>query len=241
MNNHTSVIIIPKTLILSIFYLILAFPCSGRDVLVIDPGHPSENGIGAQTREGVREVDINWAVSSRLIELIASDTRVECLLTKRSASETVTNRRRAELANAASASLLLRIHCDSGKGHGMTLYYPAAPGKLREHHGPPDNVCSASAILANRLKQALGQRLGERYPVNLRTDRQTAIGARQGALTGSIFSRVPVVTIELGYLDNPRDVEIILSTSTREFLVESIAASVLRTLFPDEASSPGGL
>jgi len=230
-----------KIAILSILYLICLVPSLAREVLVIDPGHPSENGIGTKTRAGIREVDINWEVSSRLQELLASDARVACLLTKQSASETVTNRRRAEIANTASASLLLRFHCDSGKGHGMTLYYPAVPGKLGDHYGPPNGVCSASATLANRLTHSLRQRFGARYPVNLRTDRQTAIGARQGALTGSIFSRVPVITIEMGYLDNPRDVEIILSTSTRELLVEALAASILDTLLPGNATVPTDL
>jgi N-acetylmuramoyl-L-alanine amidase len=31
------------------------------------------------------------------------------------------------------------------------------------------------------------------------------VGARQGALTGSIFSQVPVVLIEMAVLTNPQD------------------------------------
>ena len=205
--------------------------------IVVDPGHPSENGLGAQTKHGVREVDLNWEFSMALHEALSRNSTFQPLLTKRSVEEVVTNRRRAEIANEASASLMVRIHCDSGRGHGLTMYYPSGPGKLGTDEGPPAEVCSASAHLATHLQNVLEKRLEEVFRVNpLRTDRQTAIGSRQGALTGSIFSRVPVVTVELGYLDNPADVAFLTATDTRRLLVEALAEGI-RT-YPGFSSTP---
>ncbi|MBP7634627.1 N-acetylmuramoyl-L-alanine amidase [Candidatus Ozemobacteraceae bacterium] len=195
--------------------------------VVIDPGHPSENGLGARTKQGIREVDLNWEFSTALRDALSQNNSFQLVLTKQSDAELVTNRRRAEIANEASASLMLRIHCDSGRGHGLTLYYPSDPGKLGADEGPPMEICSASALLAIHIQSILEKRLQGMYQVNpLRTDRQTAIGSRQGALTGSIFSRVPVVTVELGYLDNPVDVAFMTASSSRNLLVEALAEAI---------------
>lgn len=218
---------------LSIFCFILPVDSTPQSkvTVVIDPGHPSENGIGARSLHGFREIDINWEIASRVRSLLTPGTPFRVLLTGESKNETVTNRRRAEIANAASAALMLRIHCDSGRGHGATLYYPSEAGTLGNVSGPAPEVCSASANLAKRLQTCLSHTLKEHFQVNpIKTDRQTAIGARQGALTGSIFSRVPVVTVELGYLDNPQDERFLTSSATQQLLAEALAASIRETV-----------
>ncbi len=195
--------------------------------VVIDPGHPSENGLGARTPQGIREVDLNWEFSTALHDALSRNSTSQTILTRKSVENLVTNRRRAEIANEASASLMLRIHCDSGRGSGLTMYYPSGPGKIGTDEGPPAEVCSASAHLAAHLQNVLEKRLEGLYRVNpLRTDRQTAIGSRQGALTGSIFSRVPIVTVELGYLDNPADVIFLTATDSRRLLAEALAEGI---------------
>ncbi len=208
-------------------YLFFPFHCFGLETFVIDPGHPSENGVGARSPRGFREVDLNWQVACHMKSLLALEKQFRIIMTRDSFDETVTNRHRAEIANAASASLMLRIHCDSGHGHGVTLYYPALPGQLGNDRGPSPEVCSASAVLASLVQNHLSQALGASYRVNrVKTDRQTAIGSRQGALTGSIFSHVPVVTIELGYLDNPLDESFLTATPTQNLLSEALAGAI---------------
>lgn len=172
-------------------------------------------------------MDINWVVSAALHDALSRNTGFKTILTKQSADELVTNRRRAEIANAASASLMLRIHCDSGRGHGLTMYYPSGPGKLGSDEGPSSEICSASANLAAHLQNVLTRQLEGVYRINpVKTDRQTAIGSRQGALTGSIFSHVPVVTIELGYLDNPTDIHFLTASDSRRLIVEALSEGI---------------
>ncbi len=225
MNNNVNITFI--LIILSLFCSTESFSKGIPVGVVIDPGHPSENGPGARTKLGIREVDLNWEYSIALYDALSRDSTLQPILTKRSVEELVTNRRRAEIANEASATLMLRIHCDSGRGRGLTMYYPSGPGKLGAVEGPPEENCSASAFLAAHLQNILEKRLEGMYRVNpLRTDRQTAIGSRQGALTGSIFSRVPVVTVELGYLDNPADLAFLTATGSRRLLVEAFAEGI---------------
>lgn len=213
--------------ILSLICSSPSFSKEGPVGVVVDPGHPSENGLGARTKQGIREVDLNWEFSTALHEALSRNSTLRTILTKESVEELVTNRRRAEIANEASASFMLRIHCDSGRGHGLTLYYPSGPGKLGADEGPSVEICSASAHLAAHLQYIFEKRLNGVFRVNsLRTDRQTAIGSRQGALTGSIYSRVPIVTVELGYLDNPNDVAFLTATDSRRLLVEALAEAI---------------
>jgi N-acetylmuramoyl-L-alanine amidase len=61
-------------------------------------------------------------------------------------------------------------------------------------------------------------------------DSRTAIGARQGALTGSIFSRVPVVTVEMAVLTDAGDARFIASPSGQRRMAHAIAAGIARVV-----------
>ena len=57
-------------------------------------------------------------------------------------------------------------------------------------------------------------------------DLKTLIGSRQGALTGSIFWQVPVVTIEMVVLSNAMDAKFIKSEAGQQNMAEAIAAGI---------------
>jgi N-acetylmuramoyl-L-alanine amidase len=67
-------------------------------------------------------------------------------------------------------------------------------------------------------------------------DSRTAIGSRQGALTGSIFSRVPVATVEMAVLTGAGDARLIASPEGQPRMADAIAAGIARVvplaLFP---------
>ena len=56
---------------------------------------------------------------------------------------------------------------------------------------------------------------------------QTAVGGRQGALTGSVFSKVPVLLVEMVVLTNAKDEAFILSKQGRALMVDALAKGVL--------------
>jgi N-acetylmuramoyl-L-alanine amidase len=193
--------------------------------ICLDPGHPSENGSGTRGKK-TTEVAVAWKVASRVRELLVQDG-YRVTLTKTRPEQSVTNRARAETANRSGADLLLRLHCDAAGGTGFGVYYPAHSGKVKGASGPSAAVRRQSAKLAKPFHRAMADALkGIHRDRGLMTDRQTAIGARQGALTGSIFSKVPVILVELAVLTNPKDEAFVLSKSGFESLCQALRKGV---------------
>jgi N-acetylmuramoyl-L-alanine amidase len=62
----------------------------------------------------------------------------------------------------------------------------------------------------------------------VRGDSKTLVGSRQGALTGSIFSEVPVVTIEMVVLSNAHDAEFIKTEEGQQKMAQAIADGIAR-------------
>jgi len=71
---------------------------------------------------------------------------------------------------------------------------------------------------------------GKLPALGLKTDLQTAIGSKQGALTGSIFSHVPTILIEMVVLTNPHDENWILSKQGMSDMVEALDQGVRAAL-----------
>ena len=57
-------------------------------------------------------------------------------------------------------------------------------------------------------------------------DSKTFVGSKQGALTGSVFSQVPVVTVEMVVLSHKADAQFIESESGSSQIAEAIAAGI---------------
>lgn len=195
---------------------------SQAQTVCIDPGHPSEVGNGTRGKK-YTELQVAWTVAKKLEKkLVASGFKV--VLTKSSAKEKVLNRRRAEIANEAKSTLMVRLHCDAQGGTGFAVYYPANEGKAQGASGPSLRVRRLSKVAAQSMLKAMPMSLkGNLKNRGLKTDRDTLIGAKQGALTGSIFSEVPVVLVEMVVLTNPKD-EKFLAQGGFDKLAEAIAS-----------------
>lgn len=132
----------------------------------------------------MREVEVNWAVAQALQKLLEQNG-YPVVLTKRSLGEYVTNKRRAEIANAAGTDLMLRLHADSEAPGGFTIYYPRRQGQVKGVKGPCAQVIEASASAARAFHTGLGPELRHHLKDNgVKGDEQTFIGGKQGALTG---------------------------------------------------------
>src|SRR4051812_13717400 len=214
-----------------------AFPHLGASVnpvaspvIVIDPGYPSENGVGA-SGHGVAEVHAAWEVAVRLRDSLAA-AGYDVRMTKTRERQVVRNVQRARIANAAGAALMIRLHCDVGSGTGFTLYYPDRQGTAEGRTGPSAAVMARSRAAAFTLDSAMAAHLS---PGHLRDggvlgDSRTFVGSRQGALTGSIFSEVPVVTVEMAVLTDASDARFIASPSGQRRMAHAIAAGIARVV-----------
>ena len=192
----------------------------------LDAGHPSENNDGRELLNGVREVDVNWAVAQALQKLL-EQKGYAVVSTKAAVGDYVTNKRRAEIANEAGADLMLRLHADSEGPGGITLYYPRRAGTTKGVAGPSREVIAASERAAKAFHRGLMASLGGQLRDNgIKGDEQTFIGAKQGALTGSIFSKVPAVLIEMGNLARASDAEWIKDPANQETLARAMLAGI---------------
>lgn len=215
-----------------------AAPAAGAPVVVIDPGHPSEVSSGAVVQNGTTEVAVAWAVAVRLRRELER-RGYQVLLTKARERELVRNRERAEIANRAGAALMIRLHCDATSDSGFALYYPDRQGTAHGRTGPTREVIARSRAAAESLHVDMAADLGAVLKDGgVRGDSRTAVGARQGALTGSIFSEVPVVTVEMVVLSNARDARFIRNDAGQERMALALANGVER--FLPHRSAEGG-
>ena len=211
-----------------------ARPDSGRTVVCIDPGHPSEVASGRNVQNGTSETHVDWVVATKLREALEA-RGYEVVLTKSSEEELVRNKDRALIANRARADLMIRLHCDASTERGFAVYYPDRQGKAKDGSvGPSRDVIEGSRRAAEAIHAGLAEGLqGALNDNGVRTDYQTKVGREQGgALTGSIFSEVPVVTIEMVVLSNAEDAEFIKTEEGQRRMAESIADGVARFAAP---------
>jgi N-acetylmuramoyl-L-alanine amidase len=184
----------------------------GRTVFCIDPGHPSESGRGTAGKH-LSEIDAAWDVALLLKRDLESDGYT-VVMTKDHAEQFVTNEQRADIANSAGAALMIRLHCDADAGTGLACYSPDRQGTVHGIFGPSKDVIAASQRALHLFHPAVMKSLdGLLVDRGMHPDTSTRIGGIQGALTGSIFSQVPVVLVEMCVLTNPHDEAIISSLS----------------------------
>ena len=201
-------------------------------VICVDPGHPSEINSGYTVQNGTTETRMNWVIALQLKRLL-TQAGYRVVMTKQSERELVTNRRRAEIANASGAAIMVRLHCDTGSGRGFRVYYPDRAGLHGKTVGPSAAVCAASRRAALAMRAGLAAKLrGSLVDNGIATDRQTAVGKKQGALTGSIYSKVPAVTIEMCFLSHSGDAKFIKSAAGQRMLAAGLAEGIRRYVPP---------
>lgn len=200
-----------------------------RYVVCIDPGHPSEVGRGTQGRH-ITEIQAAWIVAQKLrATLIQRGFTV--VMTKTSEYEFVRNRARAETANDAHADYMIRLHCDADAGTGIATYAPDRQGVSDGRRGPSQSVIASSQSMAKVFHRVMIASLhGTLKDRGLLPDTSTAVGGKQGALTGSIYSKVPVVLVEMCVLTNPKDEQFILQPQNQQLLANAMANGIQAAL-----------
>jgi N-acetylmuramoyl-L-alanine amidase len=200
-------------------------------LICVDPGHPNSFSAGTTMINGTNEARINWQVSVRL-ERILKEKGFEVLMTRSSETQSVENKDRALLCNAAS--LAVHLHCESTPGSGFALYYPDRQGTY-DYKDDPDNgfkgpsrqVMTDSLVLAQAMQTSMRTGLaGSLADLGVKGDSRTQVGESQGALTFSIFSKIPTLTIEMVVLTNKRDAAFIKSVEGQEKMAQAIAAGI---------------
>lgn len=198
--------------------------------ICIDPGHPSEIGIGTKGKS-ITEVQLCWDVAQLLKgKLEAAGHKV--ILTKSSVLTKVTNLKRATIANQAKADLMVRLHADYAPGEsGFSTYYADRQGKDGKVTGPSKSVLAQVKPMAEAFHVAATQSLrGSVRDRGLKTDRKTKVGSERGALIGSIHSAVPSILVEMVVLNSPKDDAFAASQRGKEKLAEALYRGTIAAL-----------
>ena len=122
---------------------------------------------------------------------------------------------------------MLRLHADSEGPSGFTIYHPRQAGTVDGVTGPSAAVIQASERAARVFHRAMVAKLGPALADNgIRGDEQTLIGGKQGALTGSIYSKVPAILVEMVNLARPSDAQWIKESAHQKILAEALLAGI---------------
>jgi N-acetylmuramoyl-L-alanine amidase len=197
-----------------------------KGTVVLDPGHPSEGAVGASGPAGATEIQVNWAVAKKLQPLL-EDAGYRVVLTKLAPEELVSNRHRAEIGTLHRADIIVRLHCDAGSHKGTATFYPDRTGTKWGITGPSQEIIDGSRTLAEALHPALIAAMGPGWlDLGIKGDSKTAVGSQQGALTGSIFSTVPVVTVEMVVITQPDQEAFIASEDGQARMARALFAGI---------------
>ncbi len=207
-------------------------PVANSVVVCIDPGHPSEVNSGLTVQNGTTETHIDWVVAQKLRKILAAQG-LRVVLTKSAEKQLVKNKERALIANRAGAAMMVRLHCDSSPDQGYAVYYPDRQGTKEGKTGPSKEITARSHAAAMIVDRAMGRALNDLLKNGgVRGDSQTFVGGKQGALTGSIFSEVPVLTIEMVVLSHKADAALIQTEAGQNRMAQAIADGILQFVAP---------
>jgi N-acetylmuramoyl-L-alanine amidase len=176
-------------------------------------------------------VDINWQIAFKLQNLLQKEYGIKALKTRELRDRVMSNEQRAEFANKSMAPLVIRLHCDTGKSSGFTVYYPDRQGAHDGKTGPDPKIISSSRSVSRALHAEIARELkGCLRDRGIKGESRTYIGSRQGALTASIFSRIPAVTVEMCFLSSRHDALFIKSPEGQQKMTRALAEGIASCL-----------
>jgi len=195
---------------------------SGKRV-IIDPGRGGDDrGLIVNGPSGpISEADMLWDLASRL-EGRMTAIGMETFLS-RPVGRSPADADRAETANTVGADLMISLRCGNLPGsaaNGVASFY------FGNSHG---SVSTIGRNLADFVQRELVARTGLR---DCRTHGRTWDLLR--------LTRMPTVQVDVGYITNLRDRDLLVSTQIRDSLAEGILAAVKRLYLLGKNDRPTG-
>src|ERR1700721_1484509 len=195
---------------------------SGKRI-IIDPGRGgADHGLITQGPSGpISEADVLWDLASRL-EGRMTAIGMETFLS-RPTNRSPADAERAAIANNVGADLMISLRCESQSS-------PSANGVASFHFGNSHgSVSTIGRNLADFIQREVVARTGLR---DCRTHGRTWDLLR--------LTRMPTVQVDIGYITNPHDRELLVTTQTRDAIAEGILAAVKRLYLLGKNDRPTG-
>jgi N-acetylmuramoyl-L-alanine amidase len=178
----------------------------------IDDSKPKVTGGTKGVSTGKPEYVLNLEVALRLKQVLQAKG-YEVLMSREDHEVDLSNKQRAELANAADASLVVRIHADgaaSPKARGISVLYPDA------------SVPSTEAI--QPASQQAAERILEELIISTGAPSRGALPRKD--LTGFNWSKVPVVLVEMGFMTHPAEDKLLSDEDYQQQLADGMASGI---------------
>ncbi|NQO91836.1 cell wall hydrolase [Streptococcus suis] len=197
-------------------------PSSRSYTVYIDPGHGGRDS-GA-SYGGVHEKNLALSVSNKLRDNLVQ-RGINVLMTRDGDYDVDFKTERSRITNESNADLFISIHFNAtGAGvsnsSGIETYWyqydPEYQPKInKEMHNNPTRLAE-SEILANKVQESLIKETGA---VNRGVRRETFAVLRETA--------IPAILVELGFMDNPSELQVIKQDSYHTRLAKALAQGVM--------------
>lgn len=210
--------------------------------VIIDPGHGGHDP-GTMSKKGLREKDLVLDISTRVAALLEREG-FEVLMT-RTQDVFIPLEERTAIANSRGADLFVSIHVNasrSSKPRGIETYYlnlatspDAAEVAARENASTTRRLSELNDLLQKVMNNSkieesreLARHVQTTMAVNLFQSQRDS--RNRGIKTAPFYvllgARVPSVLVEVAYLSNQQDEELLNSVAYRSKIAESIAKGV---------------
>jgi N-acetylmuramoyl-L-alanine amidase len=210
--------------------------------VVIDPGHGGHDP-GTMNKSGLREKDVVLDVSKRLQKLLEKDG-FEVVMT-RDRDVFIPLEERTAIANSKGADLFVSVHVNaarSTKPRGTETYFlnlattpDAEEVAARENAVTTRRVNELQSILQqvlNNEKITESRELASRVQTSLSSELYPSAGdpRNRGVKTAPFYvllgAQMPSVLVEVAYLTNRKDAELLGDAAFRQKVAESIAVGI---------------
>ena len=210
--------------------------------VVIDPGHGGHDP-GTMSKKGLREKDVVLDISRRVSKLLVSEG-FEVLMT-RNKDVFIPLEERTAIANSKGADLFVSIHVNasrSSRPRGIETYYlnlattpDAAEVAARENASTTRRLSELNELLQkvmNNSKIEESRELASHVQTKMATGlfKSTRDSRNRGVKTAPFYvllgARIPSVLVEVAYLSNRKDEQLLEDAAYRTKIAQSIAQGI---------------
>ncbi|MFR7591211.1 MAG: N-acetylmuramoyl-L-alanine amidase family protein [Longibaculum sp.] len=200
-------------------------------VIVIDPGHqargnsskeangPGSSSMKAKVTTGATGVSSRKAESQINLEIglkLKSELQARgytVIMTRTSQGVNISNQQRARIGNQNQAAAVIHLHCDSSNSSSARGAHTIAITKSNPYCS---QLYNASSSLARNVISAYSSATGiKSRGVSYRDD-----------LTGLNWSEVPAIYIEMGFISNSSEDQLLTSSSFQDKCAKGIANGI---------------
>jgi len=216
-------------------------------LIVVDAGHGGKDD-GAMSVSGIKEKDINLKISKHVKTILVNRYKYRVVMTRKD-DTFIPLKDRSKISNKRNADLFVSVHANAAKrksAHGIETYFlgtshneQALATAARENGDlvksvNDDQVQQILASLITTTKINDSSRLAGRVQENLyRTSKKTNrnvknLGVKEGPFYVLHGADMPSILVEVGFLTNPREAEMLAKSEYLYKLASSIAEGIYK-------------